>query len=220
MIGISGVSFDGKHCERDYGFLLQSYTIGKAEPIIDMVQVPGGPALDYTDFYGAPQYKERPLEIQLKIIAPYTEQPAKYSALGNAINGRRVKVVFDDDPAWYYDARISVGDLTHNKNGRSGYTTVSALCRPYKRRKAETVVTQSVTTAPVSVTLHNDAQPVVPDIRTTVPCELTFGGGSYSVQAGDILLPDLLLAPGDNVIQVKAASAPGGITFKWRGGSL
>ena len=136
---MKGIKFDGNHSYDAYQLFLNSYSIGEAEPNTNLVEIPGvDGAVDFTEYFGGVTYKSRILKMQFTFTADRFGLNAAYAKLQNALNGRRVKIVLDDDKDYFYTGRVSVGELS--PDGQIGKVTLTATCDPYKyKNKARTV---------------------------------------------------------------------------------
>ncbi|MFR0949599.1 MAG: distal tail protein Dit [Ruminococcus callidus] len=128
---MKGIKFDGNHSYDAYQLFLNSYSIGEAEPNTNLVEIPGvDGAVDFTEYFGGVTYKSRILKMQFTFIADRFGLNAAYAKLQNALNGKRVKIVLDDDKDYFYTGRVSVGELS--PDGQIGEVTLTATCDPYK----------------------------------------------------------------------------------------
>ena len=119
---MKGIKFDGNHSYDAYQLFLNSYSIGEAEPNTNLVEIPGvDGAVDFTEYFGGVTYKSRILKMQFTFIADRFGLNAAYAKLQNALNGKRVKIVLDDDKDYYYTGRVSVGELS--PDGQIGEVT-------------------------------------------------------------------------------------------------
>ncbi|MPN61116.1 hypothetical protein SDC9_208850 [bioreactor metagenome] len=129
-----------------------------------------------------------------------------------------MNVIFDRDPTFYYDGRITIEDVEKHV----GYCELSLKCkaRPYKLEQFETTITV-LPAGSASVTLSNTRMPVVPSITVSAEMTLSFTitGKSYTVNlsVGTHVIPSLVLAEGDTVIGIIGT---GRITFTYRKGAL
>lgn len=128
---MKGIKFDGNHSYDAYQLFLNSYSIGEAEPNTNLVEIPGvDGAVDFTEYFGGVTYKSRILKMQFTFAADRYGLNTAYAKLQNALNGRRVKIVLDDDREYCYTGRVSVGALS--PDGQIGEVTLTATCDPYK----------------------------------------------------------------------------------------
>ncbi|MEN6637555.1 MAG: hypothetical protein ABFC56_17030, partial [Clostridiaceae bacterium] len=140
------------------------------------------------------------------------------SAFAADVHGRRMNVIFDRDPTFYYDARITLEDVERHV----GYCELSLKCRakPYKLEHFETTITV-LPSGNATVTLTNTRMPVVPMITVSadMTIEFTIGGLVYTINltAGTHVVPSLVLIEGDTEVEI---SGTGLITFTYRKGAL
>ena len=129
-----------------------------------------------------------------------------------------MNVIFDRDPTFYYDARVTLEDVERH----AGYCELSLKCRakPYKLEHFETAITV-LPTGSATVTLTNTRMPVVPTIAVSAEMTLVFAiaGVSYSISlaAGSHVMPSLVLMEGDTEVEITGS---GSITFIYRKGAL
>lgn len=108
-----------------------SPNIGEPEPDETLVQIPGSDTLLNltTSLDGKVHYKKRTITMELLCTAPKKLWKVLQSRLHNALEGKWLQCVFDDDPSWYWEG------LWHVKfvPGRlSATVTITGSCNPYK----------------------------------------------------------------------------------------
>ena len=213
---MSDIQFGTKWAHADYGLIVAPYAIPMPEPQTNFVEIPGRDgALDLSEAFGTVRYADRVIPLTLYARAPFD---VLISSLAADVHGRRMNVIFDRDPTYYYDARMTIEDVERHW----GYCELSLECRvkPYKLEQFETAITV-LPTGIATVTLTNTRMPVVPTI--TVSTEMTL---SYTIAAvvhtsnlaaGSHVVPSLVLLEGDTVIGI---TGTGRITFTYRKGAL
>ena len=213
---MSDIRFGTKWAHADCGLIVAPYAIPMPEPQTNFVEIPGRDgALDLSEAFGAVRYADRILPLTLYARAPFD---TTVSALAADIHGRRMNVIFDRDPIYYYNARITIKDVERHW----GYCELSLECRakPYKMEQFETAITV-LPTGSATVTLTNTRMPVVPTITVSTEMTLSFtiGGKDYSVTltAGTHTIPALVLSEGDTEIGI---TGTGSVTFAYRKGAL
>lgn len=107
----TGVLIGEKHTFKDWGLSLMSIDISEPETITHIVEIPGRrTALDLTEaVYGEPTYKNR--TITMNFIHDRNKYPGWHgldSLIRNYCHGKRMKIILDTDPGWYWIGRISV----------------------------------------------------------------------------------------------------------------
>lgn len=129
----AGITFDDTtHTERDWGLHPVSIYIPMPQPKTQLVDIPGGDgSIDLTEINGRPAYNDRE-GVNLVFDLPYvnlTEFLLRCSEIAEKIQGRKMKVVLDDEPDHYYMARLSVDG---EKEAIGGEITLSGSAEPFK----------------------------------------------------------------------------------------
>ena len=213
---MSDIRLGTKWAHADYGLIVAHYAIPMPEPQTSFVEIPGRDgALDLSEAFGTVRYADRVIPLTLYARAPFD---VLISSLAADVHGRRINVIFDRDPTYYYDARISVEDVERH----AGYCELSLECRakPYKLEHFETMITV-LPTGSATVTLTNTRMPVVPTITVSAEMALTFtiAGVVFTIHlaAGSHVVPSLVLMEGDTQVEI---TGTGSITFTYRKGAL
>jgi len=212
---LKGITFGNVHSYKDLKLILTSKEIGSPAVKTNKVDIPGADsALDLTDFFGEPKYEDVTHKFEFTTIEPQSDFLTQYSSIKNAIHGKKVRIILDDDPTFFYWGRCFVSGFTNEKG--IGTVSVECECEPYKYKLAATVVTQAVAGTKV-ITLTNSRKRAVPTITTTAAMTIAFGNGSWANGAGTFTIPELELMEGNNTVTV---SGTGTITFTWNEGGL
>lgn len=213
---MSDIRFGAKWARADYGLIVAPYAIPMPEPRTSFVDIPSRDgALDLSETFGTVRYVDRIISLKLYARAPFD---AAVSAFAADVHGRRINMIFDRDPAYYYDARITIEDVEKH----AGYCELSLECRarPYKLEHHETTITVQVE-GTGNVTLTNTRMPTVPAITTSAEMTLTYiiGGADHSVMlsVGTHTVPSLVLMEGETEIEL---AGTGTVTFIYRKGAL
>ena len=213
---MSDIRFGTKWARADYGLIVAPYAIPMPEPQMNFVEIPGRDgALDLSEAFGTVRYADRVIELTLYARAPFD---SLVSTFASDVHGRRMNMIFDRDPTFYYDARMTIEDVERHW----GYCELSLECRvkPYKLEHFETAITV-LPTGNATVTLTNSRMPVVPTITTSAEMTLTFtiAGVVYTIHlaTGSHVVPSLVLMEGETEIDI---SGTGSITFTYRKGAL
>ena len=213
---MSDIRFGTKWAHADYGLIVAPYAIPMPEPQTNFVEIPGRDgALDLSEAFGTVRYADRVIALTLYARAPFDTLVSAFAA---DVHGRRMNVIFDRDPTFYYDARITVEDVERHV----GYCELSLKCRakPYKLEHFETTIT-ILPAGTALVTLSNTRMPVVPTITVSAEMTLAFtiAGRGYTINlaAGSHVVPSLVLVEGDTEVEIIGT---GSITFTYRKGAL
>lgn len=208
---MKGIKFGNYHSYDDFSLILSQKTISAPSPKVESIEIPGGDGvLDLTDFFGEVKYNNRELTFEFSCIVPQEQFMDLFSRIQNAIHGRKMQIVLDDDPEWYYIGRVTVPEWKTEKS--IGKLTIECDCEPYKVKIAETVISKAVD-GETTVILPNSKKTVVPTITITGEVSLTFGTNFYTLSEGVYDLPAVRLATGNNEILLSGA---GTASFRYR----
>ena len=212
---MKGIRFGDMHSWEDLKLILSGKDMGAPGVKATKLDIPGADsALDLTDFFGEPKYEDVTHKFKFHTIVPYSEFMTLYSRIKNAIHGKKMRVILDDDPLFYYLGRCYVSSFTNEKN--IGTIEVECDCEPYKYKLTKTITSQAVSGTQV-IRLTNGRKRAVPEITTTGAMTIEYGGGSWTVGAGSYTIPEIELVHGVNTLTV---TGTGTITFTWQEGDL
>ena len=215
---MKGITFGQYHSFRDFKLLLASKEIGAPAVKKYELDIEGADGtLDLTDFFGEPKYEDVQHKFEFSTIVPHGEFPSLFSTVKNAIHGKKMRVILDDDPLFYYVGRLSVSGFTSEKN--VGKVSVEADCEPYKYKLEKTVVSRAVNGTD-TVVLTNSRKRAVPEVTIATESSIRIVYQSVNIWdlgSGSFTLPELELTEGENEVTV---SGVGQITFSWQEGSL
>lgn len=140
---MKGITFGDYHSFNDLHLILKSKEIGSPSVKTMKIDVEGADgALDLTDFFGEPKYEDVKHKFEFSTVVPKAEFLSLFSTVKNALHGKKMRIILDDDPLFYYLGRLSVSGFTNNKS--IGSVSIEAECEPYKYKLAKTVVTRAV----------------------------------------------------------------------------
>ena len=215
---MKGIMFGNYHSWNDFQLILASKTIGTPSPKKETIDIPGGDGvLDLTDFFGETKYSNRNLTFEFSTMVTPSEFMTLFSMVQNALHGRKLPIILDEDPEWKYTGRISVSEWKADRN--IGKLTIDCDCEPYKYQIGTTEIYRYISGTD-SFSLPNSRKRVVPEVKVTSSSGLTvtFGSGNvWNLSSGSYLLPELELVEGDNPITV---TGTGSITFTYTQGTL
>lgn len=152
-------------------------------------------------------------------IEKRSEFLTQFSAVKNALHGKKVRIVLDDDPTFFYMGRCDVSSFKDEKG--VGTITVTCDCEPYKYKTALTVRMKSMLdNATETILLTNSRKRAVPmvEIETESSINIVFNSSNvWDLGSGTYTLPELELVEGDNPVTL---TGTGLVTFIWREGDL
>lgn len=214
---MKGITFGNLHTYDDLNLILSKKEIGSPAVKTKKIDVEGADGeLDLTEFFGEPKYENVRHKFEFSTIIPQAMFTTHFSTIKNALHGKKLKIILDDEPGAYYVGRLFVSSFTDEKG--IGKVTIEADCEPWKYKAMPTVISQTVTEA-ATITLANARKRAVPEVRieTDDKLRLTFGFNVWDLGAGSYTLPELELVAGENVVEV---TGTGTITFTYQEGDL
>lgn len=211
---MKGIRFGLYHSSDDFGLILSKKEMGSPNVKTKTIDVEGADGvLDLTDFFGEPKYDNVTHKFEFTTISNMTEFLSIFSRIKNAIHGKKVRIILDDDPAFFYMGRCFVSSFTSEKG--VGTVNVECDCEPYKYMIAKTVVTQDVE-GTQNITLTNGRKRAVPEvtIQTETSLNIVYQESNvWDLGKGSYTLPELELTEGENIVTV---TGTGAITFTWQ----
>lgn len=215
---MKGVTFGTYHSYDDFGLILTSKEIAAPKTKTMKIDVEGADgSIDLTDFFGEPKYEDCTHKFQFSTIVPQSEFLTLFSTIKNTIHGKKLRIVLDDDPGFFYIGRCYVSSFTNEKN--IGKISVECDCEPWKYKAAKTVVTQAVS-GESTISLPNLRKRVVPEVVIEADSALHIVYNTYNVWdliGGSYTLPELELKAGENTVSV---TGTGSITFSYQEAGL
>lgn len=215
---MNGIRFGAYHSYDDLQLVLSKKEMGSPAVKKNKLDIPGADsAIDQTDFFGEPKYEDVDHRFTFTSILPHSEFLDQHSRIKNAIHGKRLKIILDDDPAFFYLGRCDVSGFTSEKG--VGTVTVTCDCQPYKYKQGLTRATRAID-GTETLTLTNGRKRAVPavTITTDTSMRITYQGVNvWDLGSGSYTLPELELVEGDNAVEV---SGTGTISFAWQWGEM
>lgn len=133
---MNGVTFGTYHSFRDWGLMPTKLpVVSPPEPKLKMVEVPGSNmVLDLTEsLAGAVTYGQRELVCEFVTVENRSVWAALHSKIMNAIHGKRLNIVLDNDPDYYWTGRVTVGEFVPDK--KTATMTIKATVEPFKHER-------------------------------------------------------------------------------------
>lgn len=211
---MKGITFGTLHSYRDLNLLLSEKEVGAPPVKENKLEVEGADgSIDLTEVFGRPTFGDLTHKFKFTSLSR-NDSLTQYSRVKNALHGRKLRIILDDDPGFYYAGRCYVSSYTSEKG--IGTISVDCDCEPYKYKLSKTVVTKAID-GTEAIMLTNSRKRAVPTITTTAAMTIVFGDGSWTNSVGTYTIPELELVEGDNVVTV---TGTGTITFAWQEGDL
>ena len=196
-----GVKFGDYHSFRDFGLYPKSKMIVSPPKVREVyVEVAGADGdLDLTEaLVGRANYESRECKFEFTVI-DRSKWDYTYSLIMNTIHGKKMRVILDEDPYWYYYGRVQIDNFNTNK--RTATITVVGYFDPYKKSLVanstqwlwnpfnfETDVARDynelVVDGTLTTTIVGSRMPVSPVFDVSADMTLTFNGTDYQLTTG------------------------------------
>lgn len=229
---IENVKIGDKDMYEDFGCFLKSKHINFPKIQTKQVVVPSADgAIDLTDAVtDEPKFENR--EITMSFLCLKNNAKALKNIIGSYMHGKKMKIVFSDDSAFYYYGRISVEKIEEITHGITFDVKVDA--DPYKYDIDSTMVDWEWDTLDFEEGYINETGNLVvdgelevqliarrkrqfPDFTVSEPMQLEFDGVTYNLVAGTQKLYKLFFKEGINVMKF---IGHGTVSIDYRGGEL
>lgn len=216
------------------------------------VDIPGANgSLDLsTALTGIPVFENRSGSFEFALPDADKDWAGMYSYIANFLHGRRLKMVLEDDPAYYYVGRFSISDWTSDEN----YTSVSIdyeleplkndiynnadewLWNPFDfiNQVTRDIENINITSTNKTITINDPTSyPSIPTIvvnsmtssTMTVAFDGEFYSGTYDLNVGENIIPQIIiykkvLKKTTTNYNVLTFTGTGNVSVKYKGRSL
>lgn len=130
---MNGVTFGEKHSYRDWGLYLKTRpVISPPSPKTVYIDIPGSDSqIDLTEsLTGDVKYKNRSIRCEFWVIAGREKWFDIYSEIMDYLHGKRMKIYFDEDIAYYYEGRLTVNEWASDRSAST--IVIEGTAEPYK----------------------------------------------------------------------------------------
>lgn len=126
-----GVNFNEINSYNDLGLILKSKVIGVASPKTEYVSIMGRNGdIDLTNALSdLIYYNDRTLQFEFMSLDPM-DWSGVASEVVRKIHGKKMQIILDEDPQYFYIGRVKVDNVTTNK--KALLFKVTCICEPYK----------------------------------------------------------------------------------------
>lgn len=222
------VIIDGRHSLNDLNLILTSMKIGIPEPKTSYIDVPGrNGRIDVTEYVlDAPVFDNRKLEFKFTFNRKVDKESWEVwkSRILNHIHGKKVQIVLDNTPSWYYLGRVAIE--AEEDEGIIMSVIIKAEADPFQYSYIASekggnwkwdelnfidgVIYAHSFMAPEGTTvirIPNCSMSVVPTIRADKAVTITYNGRTYSIAANkEVTDPTIVLRYGLNEMRITAAA--------------
>ncbi len=194
-----GLTFDGIHTYKNLSLILTSKTIGQPTVKTEYVEVLGADGqLDLTEAFGDVKFNNRKLTFVFTVPEFNESWATIYSRVLNNFHGKKMKIVLDDDPDYYYIGRVNVSDYASSK--RLGNITIDVDAEPFKYKQNLTIVTRTIS-GTLTVDYYNSRKTVIPKFVTNAQVQVVYNNGSYTIAgSGTHIIPNIIFKQGMNTL--------------------
>lgn len=213
---MNSVIFGTKDSYTDFGLLLRPKKRPKPSPKSEYVSIPGRNGdLDFTEWAGEIFYNNLEFPLEFYMVDALNEWDSKLRTITNYLHGKQMKVIFSDEPDYYYFGRVKVNELSSDR--RLGILSLSCTFEPFKYKKNITSKSYTVS-AGKSYTFENERMNTTPTLTLSGAMTIEFEGTSYSLTAGTSKILDIRFKEGTNTIKVTTGT--GTLKAEYQEGSL
>lgn len=234
----TGISY---HTYDDWGlYITNTDYIKEPKQYTKYIEIPGrNGLLDVSETISGRQiYTSREIRIDLAGVRDKKNWDSVVSELRNRINGRVCKIIFDNDPGYYWRGRIEINDFESILN-KGSMTIEVPTADPYKYAvlsstepwlwdpfNFETDIITYIGAITISgsgsVTLPHGHMPTTPDFvvsnKTSGTFKVTYDGDTYDLTAGTNRIPSIMVGGDEDVTLTFTGSAK--VEIVYRSGSL
>lgn len=231
----ASVTINGYHLLRDLGMgLSRTDCVQPPEPKAVTQDLPGNDGLvDLTDsLSGHVLYNNREITLEIGRGLDRNQWPVAYSRVMSLFHGKGVKVIFDDDPDYFYEGRATVSDYARTQTLGTMVITVSAM--PYKQEiyggldrwkwnpfNFETGIIRNYSNLKVDGRLElkimGRSKIIIPTIVSDASMQVEWQGNQYAIVPGNNKLYDIAIPEGEHML---IFIGHGTVSVDYRGGIL
>lgn len=231
---MNGVTIGDKHSYVDWGLILSSHVISPPKSKINMVEIPmRDGSIDLTEtLAGDVKYEDRKITLTFSVIDPRRNWAVKVSDIQNYLHGKRLKIIFDEDKAFYYIGRISVDTWTSNQG--IGKLVLSCTVEPFKYDMISSAVDWEwdlfdfedgiinetgglVVNGSTTIKLICRRKRMFPVFTASAAMTVSYDGEVYNLKEGSQKIYDIFFCEGENELTF---TGNGTISIDYTGGSL
>ena len=196
--------------------------------------IPGGDgSLDLSEANaGRITFERRPITLNFGCGYPVSHWPGIFSDILKRFHGKTGKLIFDDDPGYYYIGRMAVSN--YERARQLGTFTITADADPYKYELTagdedwlwdpldfETGIIREYGNLEVSGTyslvIDGTEKWIIPEIVVSADMQVEFNGQEYSLKKGSNKVYGIVIKDGENTLRFIGS---GTATVKYRGAVL
>lgn len=236
---MNGVTFGTKHSFRDWGLYLRKRPIiSPPSPKTVYIDVPGSDgSLDLTEsLTGDVKYENRKIKCEFWVLQDRVKWSNIYSEILDYLHGQQMRIIFDEDPTYYYTGRVQVNEWESDQT--TSKIVIEGLVEPYKNElfgslddwewnpfNFETGIIRDYSELTVdgelSFIIEGNRKPVVPSFIVNSDdgsgMTVTFNSVTYNLIDGTNRVINIKITNGTNTLVFKGN---GTVSINYRGGRL
>lgn len=229
-------TLNGKHTYTDYGlYVTNTNPVEPPEVKAEYIEVPGrNGQIDLTEaLTGYTVYNNRQIVLELGGRKRSQDWPGFMSNFSNDLHGKSVKVIFDNDPSYYYQGRATV-ESDYEKGNEIARFTLTINAEPYKYSNQSTTepwlwdtfsfvdgviryYNQLQVDGTAQIQVLGSEMPVIPVFTTSAAMQVEFGGKTYDLAAGNNKIYDIVLM---NQTYTLTFTGTGTVSINYKAGRL
>lgn len=208
---MKGAIFGLKRSSEDYNAIMNYARITPPAIKENYVDIAGGDSsIDLTEAVGGVRFSDGTIEFKFTFFDRESLEVMK-----NEIHGKKMKIVLEREPEFYYEGRVSCYNEEQKKSLFILY--VKATIKPYKYEENISIHEETVSGAEKSIIIHNSRMPVMPRITVEGNVYLYYEGTGYALRTGTYEIAEVTLYEGFNRITL---SGNGKIRLEYRKGRI
>jgi len=205
-----GVRFGDKHSVEDYGAIMNYARITPPAVKENYVDIAGGnSSVDLTEAVSGVTFEDGSISFMFTLYSRQQKDRMK-----DNLHGKRLKIILERDPDFYYDGRLSV--TKEEMLGSLFVLYIEARVYPYKMENHMTIHTEDISFRK-EIILLNSRMPTMPTIIVKGRIRIAYSGISLILNSGEYQIPEITLYEGINRLEV---SGDGNIQLKYRKGMI
>ena len=232
---MNGVLFGDKHSFTEWGlYLVERPTISPPTPKVVYVNVSGANGtLDLTEVLSDDvKYEDRQITFKFMVLNKREKWSDIYSNIMDYLQGQKMKIILDEDKAYYYEGRCAVNSWESSKV--HSIIVINAIVEPYKNERFsslepwewdvfnfETGIVRDyrdiVVDGMKELEIEGTRKPIVPTFIVKGEMKVEFNGREYQLPLGNTRILNIVIKEGKNVLTFKGN---GTVSVDYRGGKL
>lgn len=206
---VYGARFGDKSSKEDYNAIMNYARITPPAIKENYVNIAGGnSSIDLTEAVGGVVFEDGEIDFKFTLFDADSKEQMK-----NDLHGRRMKIVLDREPEFYYEGRLSV--ISIKQTGNLYELCMKAKVKPYKMGRM--LVHEEKIKGEKELVLFSKRMPVVPIITVVGSIAVSYMGIRFALETGIYEIPEVTFQDGMNRLKV---SGSGTIRLEYREGQL